>query len=45
MRWAEHVAHIRQRRNSYRILVGKPEKGEGWEGNKEIYKEGTGCDD
>ena len=25
MRWAGHVAHIRERRGVYRILVGKPE--------------------
>jgi len=24
MRWAEHVAHIGEMRNSYNILVGKP---------------------
>jgi hypothetical protein len=27
MRWAEHVAHMGEKRNAYRILVGKPE---GW---------------
>jgi transposase len=25
MRWAEHVARMREMRNAYRILVGKPE--------------------
>jgi hypothetical protein len=25
MRWAGHVARIEERRNAYRILVGKPE--------------------
>jgi hypothetical protein len=25
MRWARHVARIRQKRNAYRVLVGKPE--------------------
>jgi hypothetical protein len=25
MRWAGHVALIREKRNAYRILVGKPE--------------------
>jgi hypothetical protein len=25
MRWAGHAARIRERRNAYRILVGKPE--------------------
>jgi hypothetical protein len=25
MRWAGHVARMREKRNSYRILVGKPE--------------------
>jgi hypothetical protein len=25
MRWAGHVAHMREKRNAYRILVGKPE--------------------
>jgi hypothetical protein len=24
MRWAGHVARIREKRNAYRILVGKP---------------------
>ena len=25
MRWAEHIAHLEQSRNAYRVLVGKPE--------------------
>jgi hypothetical protein len=25
MRWAGHVARIEEKRNAYRILVGKPE--------------------
>jgi hypothetical protein len=25
MRWAGHVARMRERRNAYRLLVGKPE--------------------
>jgi hypothetical protein len=25
MRWAEHVARMVEKRNTYRILVGKPE--------------------
>jgi hypothetical protein len=25
MRWAEHVARMRKKRNAYRLLVGKPE--------------------
>jgi hypothetical protein len=25
MRWAEHVARMREKKNAYRILVGKPE--------------------
>jgi hypothetical protein len=25
MRWAGHVARMREKRNSYRIMVGKPE--------------------
>jgi hypothetical protein len=26
MRWAEHVAQMGEKRNAYRILVGKPEE-------------------
>jgi hypothetical protein len=25
MRWAEHVARMREKRNAYRLLVGKPD--------------------
>jgi hypothetical protein len=25
MRWAEHIARMREKRNAYRLLVGKPE--------------------
>jgi hypothetical protein len=25
MRWAEHVARMREKMNAYRLLVGKPE--------------------
>jgi hypothetical protein len=25
MRWAEHIARMGEKRNAYRILVGKPE--------------------
>jgi len=25
MRWVAHVAHMRERRNAYKVLVGKPE--------------------
>jgi hypothetical protein len=25
MRWVRHVAHMGQKRNAYRVLVGKPE--------------------
>jgi hypothetical protein len=25
MRWVEHVARMREKRNAYRILMGKPE--------------------
>jgi hypothetical protein len=26
MRWAEHTAHVGEKRNAYRIWVGKPER-------------------
>jgi hypothetical protein len=32
MRWAGHVARIEEKRNAYRILVGKPEGKNHWEG-------------
>jgi hypothetical protein len=31
MKWAGHVARIGERRNAYRILVGKPEGRDHWE--------------
>jgi hypothetical protein len=27
IRWAGHVAHMGAKRNAYRVLVGKPERG------------------
>jgi hypothetical protein len=52
MRWAGHVARIREVRGAYNILVGKPE-GKGplgrprrrWEDNIEIYLRETGFGD
>jgi len=26
MRWGSHVAHMRDRRGAYRVLVGRPEE-------------------
>jgi hypothetical protein len=31
MRWAGHVARMGEKRNAYRILVGKPEGKNQWE--------------
>jgi hypothetical protein len=31
MRWAGHVARMRERRNAYKILVGNPEGRSHWE--------------
>jgi hypothetical protein len=31
MRWAGHIAGMGERRNAYRILVGKPKEGDHWE--------------
>jgi hypothetical protein len=31
MRWAGHAARMGERRNAYRILVGKPEGKNHWE--------------
>jgi hypothetical protein len=31
MRWAGHVARMKEERNAYRILVGKPEGRDHWE--------------
>jgi hypothetical protein len=25
MRWVEHIAHIRDKKNAYRLMAGKPE--------------------
>jgi hypothetical protein len=36
MRWAWHVALIREKRNAYRILVGKPE-GKGPQGKPRCW--------
>jgi hypothetical protein len=51
MRWAGHVARMREKRNAYRILVGKPEgkKPLGtprrrWEDNIKIDLRETGWD-
>ena len=44
MRWAEHVAHIREGRGVHRVLVGKPEgkkplgrSRHRWEDNIKMY--------
>jgi len=50
MRWAGHVARMRERRGVYRILVGKPEgkrslgepRGR-WEDNIKMDLQGVGC--
>jgi hypothetical protein len=31
MRWAGHIARMGEKRNAYRILVGKPEGKDRWE--------------
>jgi hypothetical protein len=31
MRWAGHVARMGEKRNAYRVLVGKPEERDHWE--------------
>jgi hypothetical protein len=33
MRWAKHVTRMREKKNAYRILVGKPEGGPRWVDN------------
>ena len=38
MRWAEHVARIGERRDVYRVLVGKPE------GKRPLGRRGHGLD-
>jgi hypothetical protein len=44
MRWVEHVAHIGEMRNAYKMLVGKPEgkrpvgrSRSRWENNNKMY--------
>jgi hypothetical protein len=51
MRWIAHVARIGKKRNSYRILVGKPERKRPtgrqrhrWFGNIKIDLREIGCD-
>jgi len=50
MRWAEHVAHMGERRDVYRILVGKPERKRAlgrpwrsWENNIKMDLQEVGC--
>ena len=50
MRWAGHVAHTRESRDVYRVLVGKPERKRPlgrprrrWEDNIKIYLQEVGC--
>jgi hypothetical protein len=31
MKWAGHVARMREKRNAYRIVVGNPEERDHWE--------------
>jgi hypothetical protein len=31
MRWAEHIARMIEKRNAYRLLVGKPGERDHWE--------------
>ena len=54
MRWAGHVVHVGERRDVYRVLVGKPERKRPlerprhrWEDNikMDLQKEGCGCID
>jgi len=49
MRWAEHVAHMGERTDVYRVLVGKPEGKRSigktrrrWEDNIKIDLQGVG---
>jgi hypothetical protein len=51
MRWARHVARIWEKRNAYRILVGKPEGNRplgrprrSWVDNIKMYLRGIGWD-
>ena len=50
MRWAGHVAHMREGRGKYRVLVGKPERKRPlgrprhrWEDNIKIDLQEIGC--
>jgi len=50
MRWAGHVAHMRERRGVYRVLVEKPEgrrplgkPRHRWEDNNKIDLQEVGC--
>jgi hypothetical protein len=50
IRWAEHVARIRDRRIAYRVLVGRPERKRPlgrlrcrWEDNIKIDLQEVGC--
>jgi hypothetical protein len=47
MRWAENVARMGEKRNAYRILVGKPEgrPRRRWEDNIKIDIKEIGWDD
>ena len=51
LRWAEHVAHMEESRNEYRVLVGKPEgkrplgrPRRRWEDNIKMDLKKVGCD-
>jgi len=50
MRWARHVAHMGERRDAYKFLVGKPEgrrphgrPRRGWEDNIKMESQEVGC--
>ena len=51
LRWAEHVAHMKESRNAYRVLMGRP-KGKRplgrprrrWEDNIKMDLKEVGCD-
>ena len=50
MRWAGHVARMRDRRGAYRVLVGKPERKRPlgrprrrWEDNIKMNLQKVGC--
>ena len=51
MRWAGHIARMEQSRNTYRVLVGKPEGKRSlgrprrrWEDNIKMDLREVGCD-